>query len=195
MDISKTQLEENHVSKLQLHSTLPLTFYLTCSKFIPVMCLLQSTILQRKKGIGQGVVQCTKTVHLEKWGGKRAYNHKTNWKYKCWAVNVPTKPTHASTCHTPVKKTTTTFRHAAHSMLFSRLYSPTTRNKFPTYFRRRPASRIVIKKKAMLGVTHPKCPSLLTVKVASKARNPADTVNSLETCSLWFKIKSRGADK
>lgn len=79
MDISKTQFEENHVSKSQLHSTLALTFYLTCSKFIPIMGLLQSTILQRKKGKGQGVVQCTKTVHLEKWGGgKRAYNHKTN---------------------------------------------------------------------------------------------------------------------
>lgn len=36
-------------------------------------------------------------------GGKRAYNHKTNWKYKCWAGNVPTKPKHASTCHTSVK--------------------------------------------------------------------------------------------
>lgn len=58
---------------------------------------------KERKAKAKAVVQCTKTVHLEKWGGKRAYNHKTNWKYKCWAGNVPMKPKHASTCHTSVK--------------------------------------------------------------------------------------------
>lgn len=33
------------------------------------MRLLQRTTLQRKRGIGQGVVQYTKTVHQQKWGG------------------------------------------------------------------------------------------------------------------------------
>lgn len=152
MDISKTQFQENHVSKSQLHSALPLTFYLTCSKFILVMFLLQTNITKKERHWPRRCTihqNCTPTkVGASKPRITKPIRNTNAGQEMChWSLSMPVLAT-------PEKK------HSAQACCSRAVKSQPQDTSFRHICGVGWHHAVAIKKKTMLGVSLPRYPSL-----------------------------------